>query len=149
VKLGCRPGSLRHSDHLFAFLRRGPHHRGIARRHNLARLRRATASGVLKALAATDVHRWFDLPDVPTMVELGFKDFVSDTFQGFLAPAKTPPAIVELLSAKSIEVLKKPNIAERLRNNGLSSGLAGCESASKTRCRNGVTLSPRPASSRC
>jgi tripartite-type tricarboxylate transporter receptor subunit TctC len=63
---------------------------------------------VLKALAATGVHRWFDLPDVPTMVELGFKDFVSDTFQGFLAPAKTPPAIVELLSAKSIEVLKKP-----------------------------------------
>jgi len=72
----------------------------------------------LKALAVTGAHRWFDLPDVPTMVELGFKDFVSDTFQGFLAPRKTPPAIVELLSAKSIEVLKKPNIAEQLRNNG-------------------------------
>jgi tripartite-type tricarboxylate transporter receptor subunit TctC len=75
-------------------------------------------SGALKALAVTGAHRWFDLPEVPTMVELGYKDFISDTFQGFLAPVKTPPAIVELLSAKSIEVLKDPGIAEQLRNNG-------------------------------
>jgi tripartite-type tricarboxylate transporter receptor subunit TctC len=75
-------------------------------------------SGALKALAVTGAHRWFDLPDVPTMVELGYKDFISDTFQGFLAPAKTPPAVVEQLAAKSIEILKMPNIAEQLRNNG-------------------------------
>ena len=75
-------------------------------------------SGALKALAVTGVHRWFDLPDVPTMVELGYKDFISDTFQGFLAPAKTSPAIVELLSARSIEILKTTKIAEQLRNNG-------------------------------
>jgi tripartite-type tricarboxylate transporter receptor subunit TctC len=75
-------------------------------------------SGTLKALAVTGPHRWFDLPDVPTMVELGYKDFISDTFQGFLAPVKTPPAIVELLSAKSIEILKTPKISEQLRNNG-------------------------------
>jgi tripartite-type tricarboxylate transporter receptor subunit TctC len=75
-------------------------------------------SGALKALAVTGPHRWFDLPDVPTMVELGFKDFISDTFQGFLAPAKTSPATVELLSAKSVEILKRPVISEQLRNNG-------------------------------
>jgi tripartite-type tricarboxylate transporter receptor subunit TctC len=75
-------------------------------------------SGLLKAIAVTGAHRWFDLPDVPTMVELGYKDFISDTFQGFLAPAKTPAAIVEMLAAKSIEVLKDPKIAEQLRNNG-------------------------------
>src|SRR5216683_1173532 len=75
-------------------------------------------SGALKALAVTGAHRWFDLPDVPTMVELGYRDFISDTFQGFLAPAKTPPAIVDLLSTKSIEILKTPAIAEQLRNNG-------------------------------
>jgi tripartite-type tricarboxylate transporter receptor subunit TctC len=75
-------------------------------------------SGALKALAVTGAERWFDLPDVPTMVELGFKDFIADTFQGFLAPAKTPPAIVELLSAKAIEILKTPGIAEQLRNDG-------------------------------
>jgi tripartite-type tricarboxylate transporter receptor subunit TctC len=75
-------------------------------------------SGALEALAVTGPHRWFDLPDVPTMVELGYKDFISDTFQGFLAPANTPPPIVELLSAKSIGILKTPKIAEQLRNDG-------------------------------
>ena len=75
-------------------------------------------SGALKALATTGAHRWFDLPDVPTMVELGYKDFIADTFQGFLAPAKTAPAIVELLSTKSVEILKTPKIAEQLRNDG-------------------------------
>jgi tripartite-type tricarboxylate transporter receptor subunit TctC len=65
---------------------------------------------------------------VPTMVELGYKDFISDTFQGFLPPAKTAPAIVELLSAKSLEILKRPVIAEQLRNDGfeiLANGPAG------------------------
>src|SRR5215469_13271783 len=64
-------------------------------------------SGALKALALTGARRWFDLPDVPTMVELGYKDFISDTFQGFLAPANTPAAVVDLLAAKSIDILKR------------------------------------------
>ncbi|TMJ16002.1 MAG: tripartite tricarboxylate transporter substrate binding protein, partial [Alphaproteobacteria bacterium] len=75
-------------------------------------------SGALKALAITGARRWFDLPDVPTMLELGYTDFISDTFQGFLAPVRTSPAIVELLSAKSIEILKMPVVAEQLRNKG-------------------------------
>src|SRR3979490_2607414 len=75
-------------------------------------------SGALKALAVTGTHRWFDLPDVPTMVELGYKDFIADTFQGFLAPVKTPPEIVALLSTNAIRILKTPEIAEQLRNDG-------------------------------
>jgi tripartite-type tricarboxylate transporter receptor subunit TctC len=75
-------------------------------------------SGALKALAVTGAHRWFDLPKVPTMVELGYKDFIADTFQGFLAPAKTPPDIVQLLSAKTIEVLKIKAVTEQLQNGG-------------------------------
>jgi tripartite-type tricarboxylate transporter receptor subunit TctC len=74
--------------------------------------------GTLKALAMTAAHRWFDLPDVPTMVELGYKDFIADTFQGFLAPARTPPEIVVLLSSKSLEIVKTPEVADQLRNNG-------------------------------
>jgi tripartite-type tricarboxylate transporter receptor subunit TctC len=75
-------------------------------------------SGALKALAVTGAHRWFDLPDVPTMVDLGYTDFIADTFQGFLAPVKTPPEIVQLLATKSIEILKDPKIADQLRSNG-------------------------------
>jgi len=76
------------------------------------------ASGALKALAVTGTHRWFDLPEVPTMIELGYTDFISDTFQGFLAPAKTAPAIIELLSTKSIEILKRQAIVDQLRKSG-------------------------------
>jgi len=75
-------------------------------------------SGALKALAVTGVNRWFDLPDVPTMVGLGYKNFIADTFQGFLAPAKTPSEIVQLLATKSIEILKDPKTAELLRKSG-------------------------------
>src|SRR6201999_2536402 len=75
-------------------------------------------SGALKALAVTGADRWFDLPEVPTMVELGYKDFIADTFQGFLAPVKTPPSVVELLSKKSIEILNRPQITTQLRDNG-------------------------------
>lgn len=75
-------------------------------------------SGAIKALAVTGARRWIDLPNVPTMIELGYKDFIADTFQAFLAPVKTPPEIVARLSAKSVEVLKKPEIVEQLRVNG-------------------------------
>ena len=77
------------------------------------------ASNSLVALAVTGEKRWFDLPDVPTMVELGYADFVADTFQAFLAPAKTPPEIVAMLSKASIEVLNDPKIAAQLRTDGL------------------------------
>jgi tripartite-type tricarboxylate transporter receptor subunit TctC len=75
-------------------------------------------SGALKALAVTGADRWFDLPEVPTMVELGYKDFIADTFQGFLAPAQTPPEIVTLLSTNAIKILRTREIAEQLRNDG-------------------------------
>ena len=75
-------------------------------------------SGAIKALAVTGARRWVDLPNVPTMVELGYRDFIADTFQAFLAPAKTPRDVVAKLSEKSIEVLKKPEIVDQLRVNG-------------------------------
>jgi tripartite-type tricarboxylate transporter receptor subunit TctC len=75
-------------------------------------------SGAIKALAVTGSRRWIDLKDVPTMVELGYKDFIADTFQAFLAPAKTPPEIVARLSAKTVELLKRPEIVDQLRVDG-------------------------------
>src|SRR5579864_3375805 len=75
-------------------------------------------SGELKALAGTGEHRWIDLPNVPTMIELGYKDFVAETAQFFFAPAKTPADIVEKLAAKSIDRLKTPAVVAQLRANG-------------------------------
>ena len=48
--------------------------------------------GQLRALAVTSEKRWFSLPNVPTMIEAGYQDFVSDTFNAFFAPARVPSA---------------------------------------------------------
>ncbi len=77
------------------------------------------ASGSLLPLAVTGEKRWFDLPEVPTMLELGYPDFVADTFQAFLAPAKTPPGIVAALAKASVEILQDPKIAAQLHDAGL------------------------------
>ena len=75
-------------------------------------------SGELKALALTSEHRWIDLPEVPTMVDLGYKDFIAETAQFLFAPAKTPSDLVEKLATKSMEVLKVPAVVAQLRDNG-------------------------------
>lgn len=77
------------------------------------------ASGSLAPLAVTGEKRWFDLPEVPTMVELGYPGFVAETFQAFLAPAKTPPGIVVALAKASVEILRDPKIAAQLHDAGL------------------------------
>lgn len=75
-------------------------------------------SGRLRALAVTGPQRWYDMPDVPTMVELGFAGFVVDTFHMMLAPAGTPPEIVNRLAAVSVATLKQPEFHEKLRSLG-------------------------------
>jgi tripartite-type tricarboxylate transporter receptor subunit TctC len=56
-------------------------------------------AGRLRALAVTTAKRIPQLPDVPTMVESGFPNFVSTSWTGFLAPAHTPAPIIARLNA--------------------------------------------------
>jgi tripartite-type tricarboxylate transporter receptor subunit TctC len=82
----------------------------------------------VRALAVTGSERWYDLPDVPTMIELGYKDFLSDTFHAVLAPAGTPPEIVERLAAALLESLRPPAFREQLASLGfevIGNGPAG------------------------
>ena len=72
----------------------------------------------VRALAVTGSERWYDMPDVPTMIELGYKDFLSDTFHAMLAPTATPPEIVERLAAVLLEALRAPAFREQLRSLG-------------------------------
>lgn len=76
-------------------------------------------AGTLKGLALTGEKRWFDLPDVPTMVESGYPGFVLDTYVMVLVPAKTPPEIAERLSAATRKVLELPETRAKLRGVGL------------------------------
>jgi len=75
-------------------------------------------AGTVRALAVTGTQRWYDMPDVPTMLELGYADFVSDTFHSMLAPAGTPPEIVDRLARASLDALNEPAFHERLRTLG-------------------------------
>ena len=63
-------------------------------------------AGRLRALAVTTAKRIPQLPDVPTMVESGFPNFVSTSWTGLLAPAHTPQAIIAKLNAAINEGLK-------------------------------------------
>ena len=85
------------------------------------------ASGALIALAVTGASRWFDLPDVPTMVELGYKDFITDTFQGLLAPLRTPPEIVSILSRTALDILRTKAVSDQLQANGFEVLTEGSE----------------------
>jgi tripartite-type tricarboxylate transporter receptor subunit TctC len=75
-------------------------------------------SGAVRALAVTGTERWFDMPDVPTMIELGYPGFLADTFHGMLAPAGTPPEIVNRLSSLAVAALQEPAFREKLRTLG-------------------------------
>jgi tripartite-type tricarboxylate transporter receptor subunit TctC len=70
--------------------------------------------GRLRCLAVTGDQRWPDLPDVPTMEEAGYKDFVFATDTVLLAPAKTPPEIVKWLERETLKVLSTPEMKEKL-----------------------------------
>jgi tripartite-type tricarboxylate transporter receptor subunit TctC len=71
-------------------------------------------AGTIKGLAVTGSKRWHDLPDIPTMAEAGFNDFVFETYCALLAPVKTPPEIVARLEKVALDVLAKPDVKAKL-----------------------------------
>ena len=65
-------------------------------------------AGRIKGLAVTTAQRLPQLPDVPTMVELGYPDMVSSSWQGILVPAGTPKDIVAKLHAALVQTILYP-----------------------------------------
>ena len=74
--------------------------------------------GKVRGLAVTSPARNFTLPDLPTVAEAGLPGAESETLYGFLAPAKTPRAMVNKLSADIVTVLKKPDTKDRFERLG-------------------------------
>lgn len=68
------------------------------------------AGGQLRALAVTSTSRTAQLPDVPTMVELGYAGFSSEVIYGLLAPARTPDAVIARVNAEVNRVLELPQL---------------------------------------
>jgi tripartite-type tricarboxylate transporter receptor subunit TctC len=86
-------------------------------------------SGSMRCLAVTGDTRWPDLPDVPTMEEAGYKDFVFATDTVLLAPAKTPPEFVSWLEKETLKVLGTPDMKERLYKAGFQVRPKGAKDA--------------------
>ncbi len=75
-------------------------------------------AGTVKGLAVTGTKRWYDLPDIPTMLEAGYNDFVFETYTAMMAPAKVPPEIVSRLEKVALDILAKPEIKQKLTQSG-------------------------------
>jgi len=71
-------------------------------------------AGRIRALAQTMPQRWRSLTDVPTLREAGLPDYAAPVWQGLVAPAATPDAIVAALSAALLAVMAEPAIRERM-----------------------------------
>src|SRR5215475_7418199 len=67
-------------------------------------------AGKLRALAVTSGARWPELPDVPTLLELGYMDAPYDAMFGIVTPSGTPAAVVERLNSAINEGLRSPEM---------------------------------------
>ena len=77
-------------------------------------------AGKLKALALATSKRIEALPQVPTIVEAGYPDMVSSSWQGVFVPAGTPRPIVEKLYAALIATMDSPETKERFATGGVN-----------------------------
>jgi tripartite-type tricarboxylate transporter receptor subunit TctC len=74
-------------------------------------------SGKLRAVATTGEKRSPIMPAVPTIAESGVPGYAAGSWYGYVAPAKTPPAILRKLSDDIVQVSNGPAFADQLKNN--------------------------------
>jgi tripartite-type tricarboxylate transporter receptor subunit TctC len=81
--------------------------------------------GKVRVLAVTSRERSPALPEIPTVAESGLKDFVVVGFYGFLAPAGTPKAALDVLGQAFKAVLSQPDIRRRMIEQGADPAFLG------------------------
>ncbi len=79
-------------------------------------------SGKLRAIAVGTAQRLAQLPDVPTVAEMGHKDFETSQWYGILVPAATPVDIVKRLQEESLKALKSNAVTERFATDSAVGG---------------------------
>ena len=77
-------------------------------------------SGRVRALAVTTAKRSPELPNVPTLAELGYGQFEAPAWWAVLAPAKTPPEIIAKMNAAMNAVMQNPEVAKKLQAQGIN-----------------------------
>lgn len=84
--------------------------------------RQLVAAGKLRALGVTSARRSGQMPEVPTIAEAGLPGYEMISWNGVLAPAGTPPAIIDRLNSVIVRALPLPDVAERLAGDGSEFG---------------------------
>jgi len=79
----------------------------------------ALRAGQVRVLAQTGLTRSPDMPDAPTLEELGIREAISETFNAMYAPAATPAPIVARLAECVLQVLARPDVQQRFRAGGV------------------------------
>ncbi|MDN6887587.1 tripartite tricarboxylate transporter substrate binding protein [Variovorax sp. CAN2819] len=74
------------------------------------------ATGRLKLLATTGEKRFRSSPEIPTLMELGYRDLEATSWVGLLAPAGTPKPIIDRYHAELVKILNSPEITARLQD---------------------------------
>jgi tripartite-type tricarboxylate transporter receptor subunit TctC len=95
----------------------------------------------VRAPAFARAERWPALPDVPTLVEIGYPDFVIDAWAGVVAPTGTPPSIIDKLNASISAGLKTPAAQQSLaKSSPISARRTILKVFSPARRRNGGAI---------
>jgi len=76
-------------------------------------------AGRVRALAVTSPKRLAQLPDVPTMIELGYREFETTIWHGLMGPGTLPRELVQKINTDTNRVLKMPDLRERIGALGL------------------------------
>ncbi len=77
------------------------------------------ASGAIRVLAIASLERSPLMPDVPTVAELGLPGFEGILWMGVLAPARTPPETIAILSRAFMAAARAPDVSQRLAAQGV------------------------------
>jgi tripartite-type tricarboxylate transporter receptor subunit TctC len=76
-------------------------------------------SGLVRPIAVTTIKRFSLMPELPTVAESGLPGFDATTWHGLVAPAGTPPEVIETLHRATVEALNDPDTKKRLNDLGV------------------------------
>jgi tripartite-type tricarboxylate transporter receptor subunit TctC len=86
---------------------------------SLATAQPLVQAGKVRPIAVTGRKRAEAFPQLPTMEEAGMKGYESSTWYALIAPAGTPPAIVQRINAEVTAMLKEPAVREQFKDEGI------------------------------
>jgi tripartite-type tricarboxylate transporter receptor subunit TctC len=92
---------------------------------NLSNFMGFIKDGGLRPLVQTGRERWPDLPDVPTLAEVGITNAETDVWFGFWAPARTPQPVIDRLAAEIAKIVQRPDIVQRFKQMGVAAAQEG------------------------